>query len=91
MSDPGLMSYLKEMKTQFWHELRHLQQDEIKLQWIARTAPYISIHLDIEAQTLPLGLTSTQRQPIARQFSFKSGAEAATKRGSVRTYLHLPP
>lgn len=92
MPDPKLMSYLEEMKTQFWHERRHLHQDEIKLQWAAGTAPYTSIFFDTEAQTLPSGLTSTQTQPTVRQSTSKSWADAATKRrGSVRPYPHLPP
>ena len=86
MSDPGLMSYLEGMKKKFWDERRHLQPDEIKRQWAARAAPYTEILLDTEAQTLPLEITSTQGQQMARHSTSKSCMEAvARRRGSVRT------
>lgn len=85
------MSYLEKMKQQFWHEHQHLQQDEIKLQWQARAAPYTKILLDTPAPTQSPELTSTQGQQMARQSTSKSSAEAvARRRASVRTHLHLP-
>lgn len=92
MSDPELMSYLEGMKKKFWNERRHLQQDEIKLQWAARAAPYTSILLDTQAPIQPLELTSTQGHQMARQSTSKSWSEAASRRrASVRTHLHLAP
>lgn len=91
MSDPKLMSYLEGMKKRFWHERRHLQQDEIKLQWAARTAPYTSVLLDTGAPTQALELSPTPGQEMARQSTSKSLAEttAARRRASVRTHLDL--
>ncbi|KAF6220124.1 hypothetical protein HO133_003255 [Letharia lupina] len=80
MSDPELMSYLEGMKKKFWNERRHLQQDEIKLQWAARAAPYTSILLDTQAPIQPLELTSTQGHQMARQSTSKSWSEAASRR-----------
>ncbi|CAD6581080.1 MAG: hypothetical protein ASARMPRED_000416 [Alectoria sarmentosa] len=80
MSDPKLVSYLEGMKKRFWHECRHLQQDEIKLQWAARTAPYTSVLLDTEAPTQALELTSTPGQEMARQSTSKSLAETSAAR-----------
>ena len=94
MSEAKLISYLEGMKQRFWEERRHLQPDEINLQWAAKAAPYTNILLGTEAQTLPLELTSTQGQQMARQSTSKSCAEApARRRGSVCTHLglRLPP
>lgn len=93
MSDPRLISYLEGMKKRFWHERRHLQQDEIKLQWAARAAPYTSVLLDTEAPTQTLQLTSTSGQQMARQSTSKSwaGMTVARRRASVRTHLYVYP
>lgn len=84
MSDSTLMSYLEGMKKTFWHERHHLQQDEIKLQWAARAAPFTSVLLDTEAPTQPLELTSTSGQEMARQSTSRSwaGMTAARRRAS---------
>lgn len=90
MSDPKLTSYLEEMKREFWHERRHLRQDEIKLQWAASAAPYASILLDTEAPLQPLELTPAQGQQMARQSTSNSWTEAAERRPSVCTRQDLP-
>ena len=93
MSDPRLMSYLEGMKKRFWHERRHLEQDEIKLQWTARAAPYTNVLLDTEAPTQTVELTSTSGHQMARQSTSQSwaGITAARRRASVRTHLSVSP
>ena len=92
MSNPKLISYLEGMKKTFWHERRHLQQEEIKLQWAAKAAPLASILFNTEAPTQPMDITSTQGQQMARQSTSKSWTEAASARGRapVRTQIYLP-
>ena len=92
MSDPKLMTYLEKMKTQFWHEHQHLQQDDIMLEWKAKTASYANLLLGTEAPTTQsLELPSAQGHQMARQSSSKSWAETPLRRrASVRTQLRLP-
>lgn len=90
MSETKLISYLEEMKRKFWEARRHLQPDEINLQWAAKAAPYTNILLGTGTQTLPLELTSTQAPQMARHSTSKSCAEAPVRRrGSVRPHLDL--
>ena len=90
MSNPNLISYLEAMKKKFWHERRHLQQDEINLQWAAKAAPLASILFNTDAPTQPLDISSTQGQRMARQSTSRSWTEAVSSRGhsSVRTEIY---
>lgn len=90
MSDPKLMAYLEGMKKKFWHERRHLQPDDIKLQWATKAAPYTTILLDDEAPTQPLELTPTQGQQMARQSTSKSAEATPKTRTSVRAHTPGP-
>ena len=53
MSDPKLMSLMEGVKKRFWHARRHLQQDEIELQWAPRTARSSSIDYPVPGEIFP--------------------------------------
>ena len=82
MAETNARSILEGIKNKFWHERRHLQQDEIRLQWAAEAATYASILFDTDDKTV---LPETTRIPTPRPWAEAS----ARRRGSVCALLNL--
>ena len=72
MSDSRHISLLGGMKKTFWQKRRHLQEDEIKLQWAAEVGRHISILRELGASAQSLEPIPTVRQQMARQSSSES-------------------
>ena len=89
MSDSETISYLANKRKTFWQERGHLQQDEIKLQWAAYAAQFISILWGPEAPAQSPEHISTQGQQMARQSTSESWAKAS-RNTPVNTHAYIP-
>ena len=91
MSDSRLKPLSQGMKETFWQERRHLQQDEIKLQWAANVAPLIGIPRQPEAPVQSLEPISIQGQQMARQSTSKPWAKANRYTPVSTLFTHILP